>query len=524
MAPSFTAVDWVVVAAYLGAVVGLGLFWSRGQSGQGEFFLARRSIPMWAAAISVLATAQSAATILGVPEKSFTGDLTYLSGLLGSLVAVVIAARFFVPAYYRHGVTSVYELLGREFGPASQGAASAMFMVGRALSDGARLYMAAIPLALVAFGTVTPGALIPSIVIIMIATAAYTLAGGIRAVIWTDVLQAGVYVGAVVVAVVLLLRWIPLGPGDLVEVLRQTGDGAKLKVVDAAFDLGDRKMLARPFNLWAVLLGLSLLNLAAFGTDQDLVQRTLTCRDAARGGWSLVVSYVMSWPVVALLLLVGLLLHVFYNRPDIMTGTASAAAAAAVTDSRDVFVKFIMERMPQGLRGLMVAGILAAAMSTLSSALNAMSSTTIADFYRRFAGGAAAAGSAAARRELAVSRAAVAGWAAVLVLVACFCTWWQQRSGLQLVDFALNVMVFAYSGMLAVFLAAIFTRRGNSRSAIAALVTGFALVLLMQGPAWDAWAPAAWRGVRLAFGWQMLIATTAAFAVCCLGKRKAAEQ
>ncbi len=517
---TFTAVDWIVVAAYLGAVVGLGLSWSRVQSGKGEFFLARRSIPMWAAALSVLATAQSAATILGVPEKSFTGDLTYLSGLLGSLIAVVIAARFFVPAYYRHGVTSIYELLGREFGPSSQGAASAMFMVGRALSDGARLYMAAIPLALVAFGHVAPAALIPSIVIIMIATAAYTLAGGIRAVIWTDVLQAGVYVGAVVVAVVLLLRWIPLGPGDLVEALRRTGDGAKLKVVDAAFDLTDREMLARPFNLWAVLLGLSLLNLAAFGTDQDLVQRMLTCRDAARGGWSLVVSYVMSWPVVALLLLVGLLLHVYYNRPDIMTGTG-AAAGGAVTDSRDVFVKFIMERMPAGLRGLMVAGILAAAMSTLSSALNAMSSTTVADFYRRFAGGA---GEAVARRELTVSRAAVAGWAAVLALVACFCAWWQQHSGLQLVDFALNVMVFAYSGMLAVFLAAIFTRRGNSRSAIAALVTGFSCVLLMQGAAWDTWAPQAWRGVRPAFGWQMLVATTAAFAVCCLGKRKAAGQ
>jgi Na+/proline symporter len=245
----------------------------------------------------------------------------------------------------------------------------------------------------------------------------------------------------------------------------------------------------------------------------------LTCRDAARGGWSLIVSYVMSWPVVALLLLVGLLLHVYYNRPDIM-GATGEAAGGAVTDSRDVFVKFIMEKMPPGLRGLMVAGILAAAMSTLSSALNAMSSTTVADFYRRFAGGADAAGHGAARRELAVSRAAVAGWAAALSLVACLCVWWQQHSGLQLVDFALNVMVFAYSGMLAVFLTAIFTRRGNSRSAIAALVTGFACVLLMQGYFWDRWAPAAWHGVRLAFGWQMLIATTAAFTLCCLGKRK----
>jgi Na+/proline symporter len=370
--------------------------------------------------------------------------------------------------------------------------------------------MAAIPLALVAFGHTGPAALLPSIVVIMIATAAYTLAGGIRAVIWTDVLQAGVYVGAVVAAAVLLMRWIPVGPGELFDILRTTGDSGKLRVIDAAFDPLDRAMLARPFNLWAVLLGLSLLNLAAFGTDQDLVQRMLTCRDAARGGRSLVVSYLLSVPVVALLLLVGLLLHVYYNRPDIM----GMAAGGAAVESRDVFVRFIVEKMPPGLRGLMVAGILAAAMSTLSSALNAMSSTTVADFYRRFAPL-----PPTPRRERAVGRAAVAAWAMVLSAVACLCVWWQQHSGLHLVDFALNVMVFAYSGMIAVFLAAIFTRRGSSASAIAALVTGFAAVLLMQGAAWDLWAPAAWAGVRLAFGWQMLLATTAAFAVCCLGRR-----
>ena len=262
----FHILDWMVLGAYLAVVVGLGLRFRRRAVKRREFFLAGRSMPVWAVAISILATAQSAATFVGGPEQSYRGDLTYLSANLGGLVAVLIVAVFFLPAFYRRDVVSVYELLGQDFGLGAQRAASAMFMIGRVFASGARLFIIAIPFAMVAFDSLEPPYLLASIAIITVAAALYTMAGGIRAVIWTDVLQAVVYIGAVGIAVWLMWQKMPVGPAELIEALKTSEDGDKLRILDASFD----PTFTRSYNLWAVLLGLSLLNLAAYGTDQDL--------------------------------------------------------------------------------------------------------------------------------------------------------------------------------------------------------------------------------------------------------------
>ena len=465
---SFEAVDWLVLLAYLAIVIFIGVVASRRGAGSDEYFLAGRSMPVWAVAISVLATSQSAATFVGGPQQAFAGDLTYLSANLGGLIAVVVVAWFFLPAFYRARVTSIYELLGRDLGTGAQRAASATFMVGRVFASGARLFIFAIPFALVAFGDIHRGALLGSIWIIAIAAAVYTLAGGIRAVIWTDVLQAVVYVGSVCVALVLLWKKIALPPGEVLSTLRNAG---KLTVIDAGWSW------SRPWNLWAVIFGLSLLNVAAFGTDQDLTQRMLTCRSARRGSASLLLSWVLGLPVVGIFLGVGLLLYL--HAPD--------------GDGKRVFVDFIVQEMPAGLRGLMMAGLFAAAMSSLDSALNAMAATTVRDFYRPLGG----------RAEARASRIAVVVWAFALAGFASFCVWWHDRSGDQLINFALGVMVFAYSGLLGVFLTVLFTKRGSAASAVAALVTGFVAVLLL-------------RLTPLSLGWQMLAATALSFAVCCI--------
>lgn len=495
----FHVLDWVVLGSYLAAVVGLGLGFRRRAARRREFFLAGRSMPTWAVAISILATAQSAATFVGGPEQAYSGDLTYLSANLGGFFAVLLVAVFFLPAFYRRDVVSIYELLGQDFGSGAQQAASAMFMVGRVFASGARLFIAAIPFSLIAFGGTDPLSMLISIAIIVSAATLYTLAGGIRAVIWTDVLQAVVYIGAVGVAVWLLWLKMPMGPVDLVHALRSGGDAAKLTIVDASIDL----TFTKPYNLWAVLLGLTLLNTAAFGTDQDLTQRMLTCKSAARGSWSLILSYLIGWPVLVLFMLAGLLLYVYYQRPDLM---GDAAPVAPTTESAHVFVRWILQEMPAGLRGLMMAGLFAAAMSSLDSALTAMASTTVSDFYRplRYRQGK---GDMTPGRQVRVSRVAVVFWAIPLAGFAAFCVFWQRQGGQRLIDFALEVMVFAYSGLLAVFLTALFTRRGNSFTAIAALATGFSSVLALQA-------------TPLAFAWKMLAATTLSFAVCCVGRRK----
>ncbi len=504
----FHVLDWVVLGSYLAAVVGLGLGFRRRAARRREFFLAGRSMPTWAVAISIMATALSAATFVGGPQQSYAGDLTYLSANLGGLFAVLLVAGFFLPAFYRRDVVSIYELLGQDFGSGAQYAASAMFMVGRVFASGARLFIAAIPFSLITFGNTEPTALLISIAIIVSAATLYTLAGGIRAVIWTDVLQAVVFMGAVVIAVWLLWLKMPMGPLELVEALRSGDDADKLTIIDASFD----PSFSKPYNLWAVLLGLTLFNAAAYGTDQDLTQRMLTCKSAARGSWSLILSYLIGWPVLALFMLAGVLLHVYYQRPDLM---GAAAPAAPTADSAKIFVAWILDEMPVGLRGLMMAGLIAAAMSSLDSALNAMASTTVSDFYRpwRYRQGK---GDITPGRQVRVSRAAVVLWAIPLAGFASFCVFWQQRGDQRLIDFALGVMVFAYSGLLAVFLTALFTRRGNSYSAIAALLVGFATVLALQLVKIDVGFE---EPVPLAFGWKMLAATTLSFIVCCIGKR-----
>ena len=505
----FHVMDWVVLGSYLAAVVGLGLGFRRRAARRREFFLAGRSMPTWAVAISIMATSLSAATFVGGPQQSYAGDLTYLSANLGGLFAVLIVAGFFLPAFYKRDVVSIYELLGQDFGSGAQYAASAMFMVGRVFASGARLFIAAIPFSLITFGGTEPTALLISIAIIVSAAALYTLAGGIRAVIWTDVLQAVVFIGAVVIAVWLLWLKMPMSPLELLEALRSGDDADKLTIIDASFD----PSFTKPYNLWAVLLGLTLFNAAAYGTDQDLTQRMLTCKSAARGSWSLILSYLIGWPVLALFMLAGLLLYVYYQRPDLM---GAAAPAAPTADSAKIFVAWILDEMPVGLRGLMMAGLIAAAMSSLDSALNAMASTTVSDFYRpwRYRQGK---GDMTPGRQVRVSRVAVVFWTIPLAGFASFCVFWQQRGDQRLIDFALGVMVFAYSGLLAVFLTALFTRRGNSYSAIAALAVGFGSVLAMQFVKVDVGLE---EPVSLAFGWKMLAATTLSFGVCCIGRRK----
>lgn len=511
LAAAFHPLDWTVLGAYMLLVIAMGVLIGRKTRDANDFFLAGRSMPMWAVAISVLATSQSAATFVGGPQQAYAGNLTYFSANLGALLAVVLVAIFFIPAYYRRNVTSVYELIGHHYGATSQRLASGMFIVGRVFASGARLFIVAIPFALIAFGDISTRSMIGAIVIIAVAAAAYTLAGGIRAVIWTDVVQAIVYIACIVFALALVWQKIPLSFSEIIDTLRHGADTDKLTIVD--FDLDSAKDLAKPYGFWAIIFGLTLFNLAAFGTDQDLTQRMLTCRSARQGSWSVIIANLIAWPVVFLFLCMGLLLYVYYQRPDVM---GAATVDYQIDDTRKVFLEFILNEMPLGLRGLMLAGLFAAAMSSTDSALNAMASTTVADFYRPLFSNRSSNPTA----ELKIARLAVLFWALILGAFACFCVYWQEASEHTLIDFALGVMVFAYSGLLAVFCTALFTKRGNAVSVAAALATGFLCVLLLQDFAWNRWAPRLNINFTLAFPWKMLVATLLSFAVCCLGRRQ----
>ncbi|HYE03443.1 MAG TPA: sodium:solute symporter [Phycisphaerales bacterium] len=521
--------DWVVLGGYGVLLLVSGLWLARrAPSGSREYFLAGRQMPVWDVAISVLATSLSAATFVGAPQQSFAGDLTYLSAILGGLLAIGIVAVFFVPSFYRHDAATVYELLEVRFGPGAKRAASAMFMLGRVFASGARVFIVGIPVSMIVFGVDQGGAggqtdagrMIGAIAILSFIGVVYTLAGGIRSVIWTDVIQCAVLVGAATAALVTLLGRIPVGPGELVDALAaaQTPAGnSKLTVLSLSTDPGRR------FTLWTALLGFTLLNLGAYGTDHDLVQRMLTCRSAVRGSLSAVLGVLVGLPVTAIFMAIGLLLYVFYARPDLM---GAAAPSYPAPPPEQVFLIYVVRELPAGLTGLMLAGLFAAGIGSLNSALNAMSATLISDFYKPARPG------LSERHYLHAGRLGVVLWGVVLGAFACLCVWWYARlreQGETLIEFALSVMTFAYSGLVAVFLVALFSRRGTTASAIAALVTGFLVVLAFQPPAWG-WVGAAaqvlgsasWPARPPAFPWQLVIATAASLVVCALPRGRGA--
>lgn len=506
----FAALDWIVLGLYFALLVGSGVWLSRKQRGSEDYFLAGRKMPAWAVAVSVLASALSAATFLGAPQQAYAGDLTYLSANLGVILATVVAAGVFIPAFYKHNVTTVYELLERRFGPGAKRAGSAAFMVGRVFASGARVYIAAHALAFIVFGDTLPHQLLIAVWVLSIAGVVYTIAGGIETVIWTDVVQTGVFLVAVTAALVLLLMKIPAPLGEVVAALQEPAPGAasKLRLIDLSLDP------AKSFTLWTALGGLMLLNLAAYGTDHDLVQRMLTCKSAWQGSKSVILATLMSIPTVLLFMVIGLLLFVFYNRPDVM---GTAAPQGPPMESTRAFLHFITHEMPPGLSGLMIAGLFAVGLGSLDSALNAMSATFVNDFYRPRRAGRSDA------HYLKVGRIGVVVWGIMLGLFASLCVAWHRSGGSTFIEFALGVMIFAYSGLLAVFLTALFTKRGSTRSAIAAIITGFAVVTLLQPPVWTRLASLpgleSLSGVTLAMPWHMLIATGLALAVCLAGSK-----
>jgi len=523
---AFSWVDWSVLIGYFVLLIVSGILLSRRQKGTEDYFLAGRKMPPWAVAISVLASMLSAATFLGAPQIAYGGNLTYISSNIGVIVATVIVALFFIPAFYRRRVTTVYELLGQRYGHGAKLAGSWTFMIGRVFASGARIYIAANALAFVAFGDLEPMHLLFAVWVLTLAGVLYTIAGGIETVIWTDVVQTCVFLIAVLAAVVLLFMSIPASTGEIMTALSNGGaDGeSKLKVLDFSLDP------SRAFTVWTALTGIMLLNLAALGTDHDLVQRMLTCSTPWKGSKSVVMSTILSIPTVLLFLVIGLLLWVFYNQPDLM---GAAAPDASRVDGKRVFLHFITNEMPRGLSGLMIAGLFAVGLGSLDSALNAMSATFVNDFYKpRYSG-------RHERHYLLVGRLGVVMWGLLLGIFATICIYWERAVTRTFIDFALGVMVFAYSGLLGVFVAALFTPRGSTRSVIVALIAGFFMVAAMDPVVWklgtellqmlgilsEAAAAEAKASIllswlyeeKLAWPWRMLIATTISFLIAICG-------
>ena len=466
---SFSSADWAVLIGYFAALAVTGyLFSRRKQSDTKDYFLGARHMPTWAVAVSIVATSLSAVTFIGVPNSAYLGDLSYLATNLGMILAALVIAFFFIPVFYRSQSASIYDLLERRFDARARKAASITFLLGRVLASGVRVYVGAMPASVLLFGVehgLEPRYLAPTIALLAIVGIVYTLAGGIRSVIWSDVLQYIVLMGAAITAIFLITRTFTAPMPDVLEALRTGNAGAsKLKVLDTSVDL------THSFSLPACIIGFTLLGIGSYGTDQDLAQRMLTCKSAAHGARSVLAGILLGIPTVAVFLLVGLGLWIVYQRPEL---TSLNATRSGSTDK--VFLDYIMTQIPPGVRGLMMAGLFAAGLSSMNSAINAMGAAFIDDLYRPLNPG------KPPRHYLRVGRFAVVIAGILLGLCAVGSIHWKNHNGDTLINFALGAMTFAYAGLVGVFFTALFTKRGNTRSVILALALGFLWMFASQG-------------------------------------------
>jgi SSS family transporter len=471
----FALVDYIVIAVYLVSVAFIGIKIAGRQTSTSDYFLGSRDIPWWAVLFSVVATETSTLTFISIPAVAYGGNLTFLQITLGYIIGRVLVSIYFLPKYYEGNLSTAYQFLGDRFGPSMRNAASTTFMVTRLLADGVRLFATAIPLAVIlrlggAFvGWTDIEVYLLSISVIAVITLIYTLIGGIKAVVWMDVIQMAVYVGGAILAGGIMLNGIPGGFGGAMQTAAQAD---KLQVLNFGFDMAFADFIAQPYTFFTALIGGAVFSVASHGTDQLIVQRLLTTRNVHDSQKALVWSGVVVALQFALFLVIGLLLYGFYN--------AQSAASLGLATTDEIFAKFIVEQLPVGLSGLIVASLFAAAMSSLSSSLNSLASSTTLDLYKPYFGK-----SNTQAEDLKISRIITVVWAVILTGSAFFFAFLQLQAGERpaVVELGLGIASYTYGGLLGAFLLGrLFTKPDTTDALIGFFAGLISLLFMVKGP------------------------------------------
>lgn len=485
--------DWAIIAAYGAVLLFLGWRASRAKSDTVDSHLrADRSLPAWAVVFSILATEVSGASYIGVPQSGYLSNWNYMQFAVGALLGKWVLGRWFIRLYWRLGLDTVYGFLGQQIGPGIQRATAWAFLAGRFIGTGVRLFISAI-----AFATVSHVDIYSAIAVMAAISLVFTMFGGLRAVVWTDVAQGILIVLGAGSALAFGLWKIGLPLGDLIA---EASAANKLEFISWSADGKGWLFSDQPFLV--AILGGFLLVLATHGTDQENVQQLLSSRSERASGRSIVASGIFTFPIVTMFLCCGTMLWLYGRHVGLPTG-----GSASVDASRSLFPNFIEAVLPTGLRGLAFAGLLAA--SIAGSTLNAATSTWMSDIAPRRDGGS---GTRRVRRLTIV-------FGGILAAVGMFFARYTQGRTDQLITIALNAMTMVYGGILGTFLCALlFKRRGSDRSAVlglcAGVACGFAGFFQTTIADWLSvpWTPIVWP-------WQLLISTSVTLLVAASGRR-----
>ncbi|MBR9978805.1 MAG: sodium:solute symporter [Bacteroidetes bacterium] len=464
---TFNLIDGLILILYLAGTALFGLFMGGRQRSTRDYFLSERAVPWWAVCLTIVATETSALTFLSLPGIAFTGSMVFLQLAIGYILGRILVAIFLLPRYFEGETGTAYVVLDRKFTSGLRKGASAVFMVTRLFADGVRLYTTAIPLALLLGGLGLFPATDPLIIylaamaLLTVLTLIYVFFGGIRAVIWTDVVQWVVYILGAVVSLSILFSLISGTPWEILSSLASEG---KLRIIQPFPDGGWSSLLTEPYSLAAGIIGGMVLSMASHGTDQLIVQRILSAGSPAPARKALVLSGVVIFLQFAAFLLVGALLSLYYDQ--------------STYGANDVFSAFILQELPTGVTGLILAGILAAAMSTLSSSISALSSATMLDLViplRKTV--------LSESDTLRLSRRVSVLWAIILLATATLFI----QTSTAVVELALSIASYTYGGLLGLFILSLLSMPIRSGAAMTGFFGGIianGLLILLTPLAW----------------------------------------
>jgi len=458
--------DFAIIGLYLAGITLFGLRFRKKQRTLRDYFLAGREIPWWAIALSIVAAETSTLTIISIPGLAYDTNFTFLQVGMGYVVGRIVISFLLLPHYFRGDLYTAYELIERRFGRGLRSLTAGLFLLTRAAAEGVRVYAVAIVVS-IALGTGE----VASIAIITILTLIYTFEGGLAAVIWTDVIQTGIYVGGAAVGLTTILH---LVPGGWPAIHTAAASAGKFQVFDF------RLSVWIPYTFWAGLIGGTFFTTASHGTDQLIVQRLLAARGEKQSATALISSGVAVLFQFALFMLIGVMLWAYYRVPSTQFGRADR-----------IYPTFIVTRMPHGISGLLIAAILAAAMSNLSAALNSLSSSAVMDFYTYLRP------QADEKTKMRLARVATFVWALILFSLAVIAL---HKVG-RVVEVGLQIASVAYGALLGAFLLGVLTRRANSNGVMAGMLCGFATELFL------------WLGTRVPWTWWVMIGSAVTFGV-----------
>ena len=464
--------DLAIVIAYLLGVTALGVHFRRGQQDARDYFLGGRTAPWWALALSIVATETSTLTIIGTPAISYGGNLTFLQLVFGYLIGRVLIVLLLLPGYFRGEYLTAYALIEKRFGERMRAVAASTFLVTRAIAEGVRVSAIALVVSVV-LGTSERLA----VLIVIALTVVYTFEGGMKAVIWTDVAQLLLYLTGSAVTFWILLHRIPGGWSEVTQVAALAGH--KLQVIDFSFDW------ATKYTFWSGLIGGAFLTMASHGTDQTIVQRLLAARNEKDSRRALLTSGVIVLVQFTIFLLIGVLLYVFALHTPLL-------APGERTDR--ILPLFLVREMPRGLAGLLLASIVAVAMSNASGSLNSLAASSVLDFSRLRGA------SADPARFLRLSRGMTLVWGVILMGFG-FVKWGP------LLEAGLTVASLPFGSLLGLFLLGTLSRTASARGALAGMFAGLATILCV------------WGYTPMAFTWYVLIGAGVTFVVGAIASR-----